>query len=200
MRMKRRGVEMRLIIEGADALPRKPDAALLKVIARAHQSFEELISARATSLAAIANREGVTNRYVTRLIRLAFRADVEASRARQTGRSEIHPHVDLPLDWMTQEWSASNRWIAPTLGPHAHHVCPRHRQTRVPAAFTRSNCETEPTCARAERNTRTAPNDADIRPSLVRLGAQNGPQRRPFSRCSPEIAATARLVGGERWI
>ena len=27
---------------------------------------------------------------------------------------------------------------------------------------------------------RTASNDADIRPSLVRLGAQNGPQRRPF--------------------
>ena len=52
--------------------------------------------------------------------------------------------------------------------------------TRVPAAFSRSNCETEPICARAERNTRTASNDADIRPSLVRLGAQNGPQRRPF--------------------
>jgi hypothetical protein len=52
--------------------------------------------------------------------------------------------------------------------------------TRVPAAFSRSNCETEPTCARAERNTRTASNDPDIRPSLVRLGAQNGPQRRSF--------------------
>jgi hypothetical protein len=33
---------------------------------------------------------------------------------------------------------------------------------------------------RAERNTRTASNDADIRLSLVRLGAQNGPQRRPI--------------------
>ena len=53
--------------------------------------------------------------------------------------------------------------------------------TRVFAAFSRSNCETEPSCARAERNIRTASNDADIPPSLVRLGAQNGPQRRPFS-------------------
>jgi hypothetical protein len=73
------------------------------------------------------------------------------------------------------EWSASNRPIAPTIGPPAHHLCPRYRKpgtpaTRVPAAFCRSNCETEPTCARAERNTRTASNDADIRPSLVRLG------------------------------
>src|ERR1700674_4092225 len=46
--------------------------------------------------------------------------------------------------------------------------------TNVSAAFSRSNYETEPTCARAERNTRTASNDADIRPSLVRLGAQTG--------------------------
>src|SRR5208282_5993183 len=52
--------------------------------------------------------------------------------------------------------------------------------TRVPAAFSRSNSETEPICARAERNTRTASNDTDTHPSLVRLGAQNGPQRRPF--------------------
>ena len=37
MRMKRRGGEMRLIIGGADAPPRKPDAALLKAIARAHR-------------------------------------------------------------------------------------------------------------------------------------------------------------------
>ena len=72
MRMKRRGVEMRLILGGADAPPRKPDATLLKAIARAHLWFEELISARATSLAAIASREGVTDRYVARLIRLAF--------------------------------------------------------------------------------------------------------------------------------
>jgi site-specific DNA recombinase len=57
MRMKRRGVEMRLIIRCADAPPRKPDTALLKAIARAHRWFEELISARATSLAAIASRQ-----------------------------------------------------------------------------------------------------------------------------------------------
>src|SRR5712675_1655972 len=51
---------------------------------------------------------------------------------------------------------------------------------RVPAAFSRTNCETEPTCNRAERNTRTASNDADIRLSLSSVGRSNGPQRRPF--------------------
>ena len=106
MRMKRRGVEMRLIIGGADAPPRKPDAALLKAIARAHRWFEELISARATSLAAIASREGVTDRYVARLIRLAFLAPkiVEAIAERgEVADLKLTPRVDLPLDWTTQK-------------------------------------------------------------------------------------------------
>ena len=106
MRMKRRGVDMRLIIAGADAPPRKPDAALLKAIARAHWWFEELISARATSLAAIASREGVTDRYVARLIRLAFLAPkiVEAIAERgELADLKLTPHVDLPLDWTTQK-------------------------------------------------------------------------------------------------
>ena len=106
MRIKRRGVEMRLIIGGADAPPRKPDAALLKAIARAHRWFEELISARATSLAAIASREGVTDRYVARLIRLAFLAPkiVEAIAERgELADLKLTPHVDLPFDWTTQK-------------------------------------------------------------------------------------------------
>ena len=105
-RMKRRGVEMRLIIGGADAPPRKPDVALLKAIARAHRWFEELSSARATSLAAIASREGVTDRYVARLIRLAFLAPkiVEAIAERgELADLKLTPHVDLPLDWTTQK-------------------------------------------------------------------------------------------------
>ena len=106
MRMKRRGAEMRLIIGGADAPQRKPDAALLKAIARAHRWFEELISARATSLAALASREGVTDRYVARLIRLAFLAPkiVEAIAKRgELADLKLTPHVDLPLDWTTQK-------------------------------------------------------------------------------------------------
>jgi hypothetical protein len=106
LRMKRRGVEMRLIIGGADAPPRKPDAALLKAIARAHRWFEELVSGRATSLAEIACRQGVTDRYVARLIRLAFLAPniVEAIAERgELADLKLTPHVDLPLNWTTQK-------------------------------------------------------------------------------------------------
>jgi hypothetical protein len=67
LRMKRRGVEMRLIVGGADATPRKPDAALLKAIAQAHRWFEELVSGRATSLAEIGCREGGQRFIDTRL-------------------------------------------------------------------------------------------------------------------------------------
>ena len=105
LRMKRRGVEMRLIIEGAEAPPRTPDAALLKAIAQAHRWFEELLSGRVTSLAAIASREGVTDRYVARLIRLAFLAPkiVEAIAERgELADLRLTPHVDLPLSWTMQ--------------------------------------------------------------------------------------------------
>jgi site-specific DNA recombinase len=106
LRMKRRGVEKRLVIEGADAMPRVPDASLLKAISRAHRWFQELVSGRATSLAAIASSEGVTDRYVARLIRLAFLAPkiVEAIAERGALTDlKLTPHVDLALDWTVQQ-------------------------------------------------------------------------------------------------
>jgi DNA invertase Pin-like site-specific DNA recombinase len=71
LKVKRRGVEMRLIINGGDE-PRKPDLALLKAFARARGWFEELASGHVPSLVDIARREGLAKRYVTRLAKLAF--------------------------------------------------------------------------------------------------------------------------------
>ena len=71
LKVKRRGVEMRLIINGGDE-PRKPDRALLKALARARGWFDELASGRVRSLLEIARREGLAKRYVTRLTKLAF--------------------------------------------------------------------------------------------------------------------------------
>ena len=71
LKVKRRGVEMRLIINGGDE-PRRPDPALLKALARARGWFEELSSGRVRSLVEIARREGLAKRYVTRLTKLAF--------------------------------------------------------------------------------------------------------------------------------
>ena len=74
MQIKRRGVEKRLLIGSAAGLARKIDRALLKAVARAHCWLEDFVSGRVPSMTAIAAREGVSTRYVSRLIRLGLLA------------------------------------------------------------------------------------------------------------------------------
>lgn len=59
IRIRRRGAEMRLVIEGSGALAPRADLALLKTVARAHQWSEDLLTGRARSVAEIATRKGV---------------------------------------------------------------------------------------------------------------------------------------------
>jgi DNA invertase Pin-like site-specific DNA recombinase len=108
LRMKRRGVETRIIIAAGDDLPRKVDPALLKAVARSRAWFEELASGRVRSLADIARRENISQRYVERLSRLAFAAPsiVEAiCQGRQPAElnaERLLNRIDLPLEWSAQ--------------------------------------------------------------------------------------------------
>jgi site-specific DNA recombinase len=70
----RRGVETRLVIQGdgAASVDREPDAALVKAVARGHAWFDDLVTGRAKSVNEIVAREGLTPRYVSRLLDLAF--------------------------------------------------------------------------------------------------------------------------------
>jgi site-specific DNA recombinase len=108
LRMKRRGVETRIIVSAGDDLPRRVDSALLKAVARSRAWFAELASGRVRSLADIARREGIAVRYVERLSRLAFVAPtiVEAiMQGRQPAEltTEILLNrIDLPLLWSAQ--------------------------------------------------------------------------------------------------
>jgi hypothetical protein len=72
MRMKRRGVELRIIIEVKEDMPRKADPTLLKAVARARRWFEEIASGRVRSSAEIARREALQKGYFARLMRPAF--------------------------------------------------------------------------------------------------------------------------------
>jgi hypothetical protein len=72
LKMRRRGVELRLILNGESEQHRRVDPALLKALARARWWFAEVASGQVASLAAIARREGLRKRYVTRLTKLAF--------------------------------------------------------------------------------------------------------------------------------
>ena len=75
-RLKRCGMEMRLVIPagGPTDLMARPDNALIKALTRAHEWKEQLVSGKASSIQAIANKESVSERYISRVLRLAFLA------------------------------------------------------------------------------------------------------------------------------
>jgi hypothetical protein len=110
MKVKRRGVEMRIILDGQLQAPQQVDPALLKGIARARCWFEQVASGRVQSLVEIARREGLPKRYVTRLARLAFVSPV-AAEAVAAGRAPAGINLQmlmdgrqaLPLDWKDQQ-------------------------------------------------------------------------------------------------
>src|SRR3984957_16978285 len=117
LRVKRRGVEMRLIINGGDE-PRKPDPALLKAFARARGWFEELATSSVRSLVEIARREGLAKRYVTRLAKLAFispafiEAITEGDASLETNLQMLMDgRIALPNSWEGQEQFFSNRVV-----------------------------------------------------------------------------------------
>src|SRR5271170_5222151 len=108
LRMKRRGVETRIIMTQGEDLPRKVDPALLKAVARAKAWFEELASGQVSSLTDIARREKIAPRYVERLSRLSFVAPriIEAiCQGRQPAdlsAETLLNRIDLPLQWSEQ--------------------------------------------------------------------------------------------------
>ena len=108
MELKRRGVEVRLSIGGHERSAAILDLALVKAVARAQRWFEELSSGKARSLAALATREGLSVRYVGRLIRLAFLApeiveSIVAGRQPATLTAEaLTRRLELPLSWSSQ--------------------------------------------------------------------------------------------------
>ena len=112
---KRRGVETKLVLPGLSQSNHSArcDPALIRAIARGRAWFEELATGRARSLQALAKRDGITGRYVRRLVGLAFlsprlveeilhgRQPVELTTTRLTG-------LDLPLDWIEQHRLLAN--------------------------------------------------------------------------------------------
>ncbi len=75
-RLKLCSGEMRLVIppgQGQELRPR-PNPTLIKALTRAYRWKERLFSGEAPSISAIANEEGMTERYVGRIMRLAFLA------------------------------------------------------------------------------------------------------------------------------
>jgi hypothetical protein len=83
------------------------DPALIKAIARGRAWFDELASGRARSLRDIAERDGITRRYIRRLVDLAFLSPQLVAAILQ-GRQPVAltatrlTELDLPFDWAEQ--------------------------------------------------------------------------------------------------
>ncbi len=115
MQLKRRGVELRLVVGDHYRSAASVDLPLLKVVARAHRWFDEISTGKASSLAEIAAREGLAVRYVGRVIRLAFLAPdivksiVEGRQPTSLTAEAVTQHIDIPLEWRSQETALNIR-------------------------------------------------------------------------------------------
>jgi site-specific DNA recombinase len=104
MHKKRRGVEMRIVLEG-DANLNRVDPPLLKAVARARRWIGELVSGRVRSVNGLARREGIDCRSVRRLIRLGFlspriiEAIVEGRQPVELSVEALTRRIELPLLW-----------------------------------------------------------------------------------------------------
>ena len=110
MQIRRRGVELRLVVNDRTSASCKTDQSLLRAVARAHCWFNDLVSGRCGSMVEIAKRNGVGKQYVSRLIRLAFLAPEMVERiaaGRQppelTAQALRAGRPDIPVDWAAQK-------------------------------------------------------------------------------------------------
>ena len=107
--IRRRGVEMKLIIPGTSQLQQHaPDQALIRAIAKGHQWLEQITSGQVKTLADIARRNQVTGRWVSRLINLACLAPdiveriLNGTQPAHLTLQKLIVHEQLPADWQAQ--------------------------------------------------------------------------------------------------
>jgi site-specific DNA recombinase len=109
LQIKRRGVELRLVLKGEATAVRRTDPALLKAVSRGHRWFAELASGRAASTIELAKREGLNDSYVRRLVRLKFLSPtiIEAICAgwqpADLTAQKLTRGSDVPLGWCDQQ-------------------------------------------------------------------------------------------------
>ena len=112
--MKRRGVEMKMVLED-DKTPSRVDLPLLKAVAHARKWSDDLLSGRIESVDALAKREGLDKRSVRRLIRLGFlsprimEAIAEGRQPPELTVIGLARRLDLPLLWSEQEHALGPR-------------------------------------------------------------------------------------------
>jgi site-specific DNA recombinase len=108
IQLKRRGVEMKMILEG-DSTPSRVDIPLLKSVARARRWSQDLIAGRVQSVGELAKREDIDRRSVRRLIRLGFlspriiEAIAEGRQPPELSVIALIRRLDQPMLWSDQQ-------------------------------------------------------------------------------------------------
>jgi site-specific DNA recombinase len=108
-RLRRAGMEIRMLIDGTDPFAAaKPDARLIKLLVRARRFNTTLVHSEDVAFAALAVREGVSRSYFTRIVRLSYlapditQAIIEGRQPRYLTAEKLLAHSRLPLSWHDQ--------------------------------------------------------------------------------------------------
>ena len=109
VRLRRAGREIRMVIDGTDPFAAaKPDARLIRLLLRARRFNATLVGSDDVPFTALAEREGVSLSYFTRLVRLSYLAP-DITQAILDGRQppdltaeKLLEHSRLPLAWHDQ--------------------------------------------------------------------------------------------------
>ena len=108
VRLRRAGREIRMVIDGTDPLAAKPDARLIKLLLRARRFKATLADSEGIPFAVLAQREGVSRSYFTRLVRLSYlapditQAIFDGRQPRDFTAGKLLEHSRLPLAWHDQ--------------------------------------------------------------------------------------------------
>ena len=109
VRLRRAGREIRMVISGTDRFATaKPNARLVKLLLRARRFNAALAQGEGIAFAALAQREGVSRSYFTRLVRLSYlapdiiQAILDGRQPRDLTPEKLLEHSRLPLAWHEQ--------------------------------------------------------------------------------------------------
>jgi hypothetical protein len=109
IRLRRAGREIRMVIDGTDPLAAaKPDARLIRLLLKARRFNATLVHGKGVPFAALAQREGVSGSYFTRLVRLSYlapditQAILDGRQPRDLTPEKLLDHSRLPLAWHDQ--------------------------------------------------------------------------------------------------
>src|SRR5205823_3917452 len=108
VRLRRAGREIRMVIDGIDPFAAKPDARLIKLLLRARRFNATLADSEGIPFAVLAQQEGVSRSYFTRLVRLSYLAPditqtiLDGWQPRDLTAEKLLEHSRLPLAWHDQ--------------------------------------------------------------------------------------------------